>query len=932
MLINTKEISNKMKNKNRAAAAQTASIGNQDMMTFMPSPETGSPVVEGRGSQEGIICEQNNNMSNNNNNNNTGEGGIIDDDLMMNNIVVPDPLRSRTALDRGESFADDDAFNASLDTLLKEAAAFDDVPSSYGDGQSLPSLGGLMDPAPLIAMGIGLGSSATTTASVASPSSPSAGVGGRKRKAPPRAQTLQSELSSLTNSSDSTSNNNNNNNMNSPPQSLQVLQGVQQISQQRQAKKLPQSPNLNFSARGIVELPPMFASQPITVSTSSTAAPNPAGPQQTGPVGAPGSINLQSMNQFLGRALGNNNNNITQQVVNRSSTGTVTGGGGAQQQQQQQAALPFQVASIPLPQHLQQGTNNTNLGTAALSSGTAGLMTQMRGAVAQAPSQGQPHQQRIMPQGGGSQATQVKVTNELFPAFQLGSNPWDALMASATVQQQPNTRGISSQQQAGVPALSTAVTSSARVASLPSSVPMVGGSSTNPPMKKKGITLSSSVNKLSSSSSYSVPNSRKRRASNPNMSSLAISEDEEERKKRRHERNAREQERSHKITERIAELKSVLSEAGIHFKPDRYSTLVSVVNYIKALQVRSASLDDEHRKLLATIAGADKMVKSGGPEVVTTTQTHTPMENASNSSSTSSSNDEEFLVFVQGIDYKTIFASCGVALAIASVDGRFVDCNEEFLRITSYTRKELLGDERRTSVLPYPQDDTPSSPIIGGGTLGQQGQVVTVSTTTSSNATHSALEAAAAKKKVPDLHASTRTLSPPPSNRPPSEIHMRKQHHLSLFNLLGGEDMEAVYSAMSRMLRAPEVPTASAASTSSRVVSNSSRSKEPTDDSGGTSSSSSDEFVKSDLTSTAESSSGNEVSNEESKGESGLTDGSISRYTVDHWSGRVKHTRRKNHMVSCFRLCTSSFQTNVHILTTLHCSVSYTLYPFISYN
>ena len=923
-----------MKNKNRAAAAQTASIGNQDMMTFMPSPETGSPVVEGRGSQEGIICEQNNNMSNNNNNNNTGEGGIIDDDLMMmNNIVVPDPLRSRTALDRGESFADDDAFNASLDTLLKEAAAFDDVPSSYGDGQSLPSLGGLMDPAPSIAMGIGLGSSTTTTASVASPSSTSAGVGGRKRKAPPRAQTLQSEMSSLTNSSDSTSNNNNNN-VNSPPQSQQVVQGVQQISQQRQAKKLPQPPNLNFSARGIVELPPMFASQPITVSTSSTAAPNPAGPQQTGHVGAPGSINLQSMNQFLGRALGNNNNNITQQVVNRtSSTGTGTGGGGAQQQQQQQAALPFQVASIPLPQHLQQGTNNTNLGTAALSSGTAGLMTQMRGAVAQAPSQGQPHQQRIIPQGGGSQATQVKVTNELFPAFQLGSNPWDALMASATVQQQPNTRGTLSQQQAGVPtALPPAVPSSARVAgNLPSSVPMVGGSSTNPPMKKKGITLSSTVNKLSSSS-YSVPNSRKRRASNPNMSSLAISEDEEERKKRRHERNAREQERSHKITERIAELKSVLSEAGIHFKPDRYSTLVSVVNYIKALQVRSASLDDEHRKLLATIAGADKMVKSGGPEVVTTTQTHTPMENASNSSTTSSSNDEEFLVFVQGIDYKTIFASCGVALAIASVDGRFVDCNEEFLRITSYTRKELLGDERRTSVLPYPQDDSPPSPIIGGGTLGQQGQVVTVSTTTSSNATHSALEAAAAKKKIPDLHASTRTLSPPPSNRPPSEIHMRKQHHLSLFNLLGGEDMEAVYSAMSRMLRAPEVPTASAASTSSRVVSNSSRSKEPTDDSGGTSSSSSDEFVKSDLTSTAESSSGNEVSNEESKGESGVTDGSISRYTVDHWSGRVKHTRRKNHMVSCFRLCTSIFSDKVLILTTITLFFSYTLYPFISYN
>ena len=871
-----------MKSKN-TAAAQTASISNQDMMTFMPSPE-GSPV-EGQGSQEGI-CEQNKTM--NNDNNNTGEG-IIDDDLIMDNIVVPDPLRSRTVLDRGESFADDDAFNASLDKLLKEAAAFDDP--SYGEGQSLPSLGGLMDPAPSIAMGIvnnGLGSSITNTTTIASPSSTSVGAGGgRKRKAPPealRAQTLQSEMSSLTNSSDSTSNNNTINPPPAPPSAAlkqsQQVQGVQ-IPPPKQTKLPP--PNLNFSARGMVELPPMFASQPITVSTTSTAAPNPAGPQQTGPVGAPGGINLQRMNQFLGRTVGNNN--ITQQV-NRS-----TGGGGAQQQHQR-AALPFQVASIALPQHLQQG-NNTNIGGAALSSScTAGLMTQMR-AIAQAPSQGQP-QQQIIPQGG--QATQVKVTNELFPAFQLGSNPWDALMASATVQQQPN-RGTSSQQnqQAVVPALPPAVSSF-----------MVGGSSTNPPMKKKGITLSSTVNKSSSSSS--MPHSRKRRASNPNMSSLAISEDEEERKKRRNERNAREQERSHKISERVAELKSVLSEAGIHFKPDRYSTLVSTVNYIKALQVRSATLDDEHRKLMATIAGADKMVKSGGPDVVATTQTHSPVENASNSS-----DDEEFLVFVQGIDYKTIFASCGVALAIASVDGRFVDCNEEFLKITSYTRKELLGEDRRTSVLPYPQDDSPPSPI--GGTLGHQGQVVTVSTTTTtSNASSSSALKAAAANKTPDLHASTRTLSPPPSNRPPTEIHMRKQHHRSLFNLLGGEDMEAVYSAMSRMLRAPEVPTASAVSTSSsRVVSNSSSSKEPTDDSGGTSSSSSDEFVKSDLTSTAESSSGNEVSNEESKGGSGVTDASISRYTVDHWSGRVKHNRRKNQMVSCFGLCTSIFSDKGHI-------------------
>jgi len=75
---------------------------------------------------------------------------------------------------------------------------------------------------------------------------------------------------------------------------------------------------------------------------------------------------------------------------------------------------------------------------------------------------------------------------------------------------------------------------------------------------------------------------------------------------RQSDRNHREQERSHKITERITELRSVLSEAGVNFKPDRYSRLVSVANYVKALQVRSVCLDEEHKKLEKTDGvGAD---------------------------------------------------------------------------------------------------------------------------------------------------------------------------------------------------------------------------------------------------------------------------------------------------------------------------------------
>jgi hypothetical protein len=49
------------------------------------------------------------------------------------------------------------------------------------------------------------------------------------------------------------------------------------------------------------------------------------------------------------------------------------------------------------------------------------------------------------------------------------------------------------------------------------------------------------------------------------------------------------------------------------------------------------------------------------------------------------------------------------------------------------------------------------------------------------------------------------------------------------------------------------------------------------------------------------SSSGNEVSGD-----------GISRYTVDHWSGKVKHTRRKEQFVS--KIICSTLSSNLHSL------------------
>ena len=403
-----------------------------------------------------------------------------------------------------------------------------------------------------------------------------------------------------------------------------------------------------------------------------------------------------------------------------------------------------------------------------------------------------------------------------------------------------------------------------------------------------------SPNPPASAVGSSKSNKRKKSASVTSSSYPPISEDESDRKKRRSQRNLREQERSHQITARINELRNLLAEAGVHFKPDRYSTLVGVVNYIKMLQGRTKSLDEEHRKLIDTISGANHLVNGGG---TTTVQSHNKVLGESATQSSSDSNtDEEFLIFLQGIDYKFIFKSCGVALAITSVDGRFVDCNEEFLRVTEYTRDELLGGDKLTGGVVNNSSNTSSSgvtsPTIGG--------LVTVYTTHSANNSEMTTGVAAAASGS----AVSQTVDPDRSfsSRPPAEVRMHKKHHLSLFNLLGREDMENVYAAMSRMLKAPNSNSDSRyVSSSSRDASNSSSekasgkessaksSKESSVSSSGQGESSSvprSSSSDSMLGSTA-SSSGNEVSGD-----------GISRYTVDHWSGKIKHIRRTDQFVS----------------------------------
>lgn len=154
--------------------------------------------------------------------------------------------------------------------------------------------------------------------------------------------------------------------------------------------------------------------------------------------------------------------------------------------------------------------------------------------------------------------------------------------------------------------------------------------------------------------------------------------------RRRYERNLREQQRSYKISQQIKELRDVLAESNVPFKPNKYSILLSVVDYIKQLQSRAIMLDSEHQKLITTIRQTNEMVNSG-----TAPSSADEMETANATSTPDSGNDNEML-FVQGLDYRSVFEQCPAALGIAALDGRILECNPEFQILLGFPRDDLL--------------------------------------------------------------------------------------------------------------------------------------------------------------------------------------------------------------------------------------------------
>lgn len=183
---------------------------------------------------------------------------------------------------------------------------------------------------------------------------------------------------------------------------------------------------------------------------------------------------------------------------------------------------------------------------------------------------------------------------------------------------------------------------------------------------------------VSSSCSWSGDNGPPKPKDEAEMAKMTPAE------RRRYERNLREQQRSYRISQQIKQLRDVLAESNIPFKPNKFSILVCVADYIKQLQARAIMLDAEHQKLIDTITQATELAASG--------QVPSPSDDPDTSTSSLSGgteNDADMLM-VQGINYKSVFEHCPFATGVASLDGRVLACNESLERLFGCEKDEMV--------------------------------------------------------------------------------------------------------------------------------------------------------------------------------------------------------------------------------------------------
>ncbi|KAG7340067.1 PAS domain S-box containing protein [Nitzschia inconspicua] len=189
---------------------------------------------------------------------------------------------------------------------------------------------------------------------------------------------------------------------------------------------------------------------------------------------------------------------------------------------------------------------------------------------------------------------------------------------------------------------------------------------------------------------------------------------------KREERNAREKERSFRISRQINELRNLLSSGGVIVpKGTKSSVLTEAANYIRMLQQHQYRSEIDRHQLVQQIqmigggalgqqaatavrhAAAQNGVWSlgnfGGVPPKSAMMYHqsgtTPGADVASAQNVPPGQEVSSALpnKIEEGDYRHIFNSCTVAMAIASMGGAFIDCNKLFCQLSNFTKQEVCS-------------------------------------------------------------------------------------------------------------------------------------------------------------------------------------------------------------------------------------------------
>jgi len=194
---------------------------------------------------------------------------------------------------------------------------------------------------------------------------------------------------------------------------------------------------------------------------------------------------------------------------------------------------------------------------------------------------------------------------------------------------------------------------------------------------------------------------------------------------RREERNQREKERSFRISKQIDELRVLLSSGGVIVpKGTKSAVLSEAANYIRMLQQHQYKSEIDRAQLIqqmqiigggtlgpqaatavrhvAAQNGVWSLGNFGGVPPRSAMQLHQQMPAAAAPAAAAAAEPEagqpqqasgepQLVTSVDEHDYRFVFNSCSVGMAIASMGGAFIDCNQLFCQLSQYSKQEVCS-------------------------------------------------------------------------------------------------------------------------------------------------------------------------------------------------------------------------------------------------